>query len=118
MKQKSKKFVINGGTRGIIYPDHPRGEHTIAKIIMNGTYPVAGYSINQKCSETILMLSGIFRVRTNNTIREIRPGDILVILPKTKYRVEGRGEALDIITPAWDKKQNNIVPDKSFTIRP
>ena len=57
-KSNAKKFSIDGGTEGLIYPDHPKGEHTIAKIAMRGNYPDVGYSVNTRCTETIVMLKG------------------------------------------------------------
>lgn len=116
-KSQAKKFSISGGTQGLIYPNHPQGQHTIALIKMNGKYPVVGYSINQKCSETIIVLAGIFKIRIDNNVYKIKPGDVLIILPKTRYRIEGQGEAIDVITPAWNKRQNKIILDKKFKIK-
>ena len=111
-----QEFKIDGGTTGIIYPSHPNGEQTIVRIKMDGVYPVLGYSINEKCTETLVMIEGSFKVRVNGDIKEIRVGDVLMITPGTKYRVEGRGEALDIITPKWDKAQNKVISDPDFKI--
>ncbi len=117
-KSQAKKFSLAGGTRGLVYPNHPQGQHTVARIKMNGKYPIVGYSINQKCSETIIVLKGMFKIRADNNIYKVKSEDILVIPPKTKYRIEGKGETLDIITPRWNKNQNKIVPDKKFTLKP
>lgn len=114
----AKSFRIKGGTNGIIYPDHPKGEHTIAHITMRGKYPVVGYSINATCTETIVMLKGKMKIRTGSDIHEMRRDDVLVIMPNVKYRIEGEGEVLDVITPRWDKKQNSVVEDSTFTTRP
>lgn len=115
-KSEAQKFKIDGGTQGLIYPNHPKGQHTIARIQMDGKYPIVGYSVNKTCSETIIMLKGMFKIRVDNNIYKVKPGDVLVILPKTKYRIEGKGEIIDVITPAWNKKQNKIFTDKNFKI--
>jgi len=116
-KSSAESFCIDGGTKGLIYPDHPKGQYTIARINMNGVYPVIGYSINTKCTETIVMLKGEIKIRVDDKVCELKSGDILIILPKTKYRIEGQGEVLDLITPRWDKKQNKIILDSTFTIK-
>lgn len=110
------RFSIPGGTSGAVYPAHPTGEQSVAHVHMDGVYPVVGYSINTRCTESLFMLQGSFRVRTDDTEHLIGKGDFLIILPGTKYRIEGGGEALDIITPAWDAKQNSIVSDETFTL--
>ena len=116
-ESQTKSFKIDGGTTGFIYPDHPKGQCTVARIKMSGEYPIIGYSVNKICTETLIVMRGTFKVRVDNNVYKIKPGDMLVILPKTKYRIEGKGEALDIITPRWDKKQNKIILDKKFKIK-
>ena len=101
----------------MIYPNHPKNQHTIARVKMDGLYPVIGYSINDICSETIFLIKGMLKIRTGDNIYKLNPGDILIIPPKTKYRIEGKGEAIDVITPAWDKNQNRMVLDKKFKIK-
>ena len=115
-KADGQDFKIDGGTSGVIYPPHPKGDHTIARLKMEGVYPVLGYSINERCSETIVMIKGKFKIRANDNVAEIGEGDVFVITPGTKYRVEGNGEALDVITPKWDKGQNKVVNDPDFRI--
>ena len=115
-REEAAAFTVPGGTTGVIYPSHPHGEHTIAHVSMKGAYPDSGYSINDRCTETLFMLSGSFAVRVDEKVYHLEKGDELIILPGSKYRIEGEGEALDLITPSWDKAQNKLVADETFTI--
>jgi len=115
-KKDGQAFSIPGGTTGIIYPEHLDIGCSIVEVSMFGEYPVGGYSINERCSETLFMLDGEFRVRVDEIVHTLLPGDMLTIVPFSKYRIEGTGRVIDIITPKWDKDQNQIIKDKNFTI--
>ena len=111
---KGKKFKIPGGTKGILYPPHPKGEQQLALVTMtNGTYPRQGYSVNDRCTETIYLLKGKLIVTINDKKTTLHPGKFVMILPSQRYTVRGTGTSLDIITPAWDKKQNHIIYGKA-----
>lgn len=108
-KRDAQKFSIPGGTKGFLYPSHPRGEQTVAYIEMDGAYPEKGYSINDVCTETLYMLEGSFEIECGGKNYTLKGGDLFMILPKNKYRTRGKGKALALITPAWSKKQNHII---------
>lgn len=108
-KADATKFTIPGGTTGLIYPDHPAKEMTIAVVETDGIYPEKGRSVNERCTETIYMISGEFILTANGVPYTLHEGDVFMILPHTEYSIVGKGKAIDIITPAWDKKQNSIV---------
>ena len=105
----TKEFVIAGGTQGNIFPSHPMGEQTIVSLVMDGVYPMKGYSINSICTETIYVIEGSLRVTLNETEYTVNAGDLIMVLPNTRYSVRGNAKALDIITPKWDAKQNRII---------
>ncbi|MDP3962554.1 MAG: cupin domain-containing protein [bacterium] len=115
-KNSGQVFNIEGGTKGIIYPDNLSTDSTIVEVSMSGEYPVGGYSINERCTETLFMLEGEFRVRVGEEKYLLSPGDVLTIVPNCKYRIEGNGKVIDFITPRWDKKQNKIIEDNNFTL--
>lgn len=108
-KDQATSFDIPGGTSGRIYPDSPNGDQTIAQVQLDGVYPERGFSLNDHCTETIYMLDGQFDLTYGTKTYTLNPGDLFMILPGTKYRITGRGQALDLITPSWDKSQNHII---------
>lgn len=108
-KEQAQSFTIPGGTDGRLYPSHPAGEQTIAFVTMDGRYPEKGYSINERCTETLYVTEGAFTLTYGEESFELREGDVFMILPGTKYAITGRGSSVDVITPEWDKSQNRII---------
>lgn len=110
-KSDSQNFEIPGGTSGTLYPPGPNKDFSLAIVETNGVYPEAGWSLNDYCSENLYMLEGEFTVTVSNEEYKIGPGDLLCITPKNKYKISGKGRAMVIITPAWEKSQNHILPE-------
>lgn len=109
-KKTGEKFNIPGGTEGILYPSSPNGDQTIAIVEMDGVYPKKGYSINDFCTETIVLVSGYLEVEVSGEKFILKEeGDMIRILPNNKYRVVGKGKSIDMISPNWDKNQNHFV---------
>lgn len=107
---QAQAFSIPGGTTGTLLDISPAV--SVAEVTMDGVYPEKGYSINEKCTETIYLLEGSLDVICDGVKYELRTrGDVCSIPPGTGYRVEGKGVSLDIITPGWEKSQNRIVTD-------
>ncbi|HEY4518431.1 MAG TPA: hypothetical protein VJG48_02285 [Candidatus Paceibacterota bacterium] len=105
----ASKFTIPGGTSGAIFPPHPKGEQTICYVETKGLYPESGVSVNDVCTETIYLLEGQLEITVDGKLNKIGKGELLVILPGSRYSIKGEAKALDIITPAWDSKQNHII---------
>ena len=108
-KASAVSFTIPGGTVGSLYPSHPNGEHTLALVETNGVYPERGWSMNDRCTETLFMLDGAFTLFVGSERILLKSNDAYIILPNNKYRIEGTGKALVVITPKWDKTQNHII---------
>ena len=121
-------FTIPGGTTGVLYPAHPKGEQSVAVVKLDGVYPEKGYSLNDVCTETLYVLEGEIKMyslevkmgsgtdspgETEPDPKEytLEPGDLFMIVPGNKYRLTGKGRACVLITPAWDSKQNHIVEE-------
>ena len=102
-------FEIPGGTKGRLYPAHPNGEQSLAVVQMDGHYPEKGWSLNDVCTETIYLQEGTFTIEAGSETYTLNPGDQLMILPGTKYRISGSGTAAVLISPSWDSNQNHIV---------
>lgn len=114
MKQspaEAQFFTIPGGTRGRLYPPGPGNAFSIAVVTMDGVYPEKGWSINDVCTETMYVQTGRLKVEIEEETFTLKKGDVLSVLPRKKYRVRGQATTLDVITPAWDKKQNHIIND-------
>jgi len=112
MKQSQAEaqfFIIPGGTQGRLYPPGPGGAFSIAVVTMDGVYPEKGWSINDVCTETMYVQAGKLTVEIEAETFALKEGDVLSILPRNKYRVRGKATTIDVITPAWDKKQNQII---------
>ncbi len=108
-KEKAKNFTIPGETRGILFPSSPKGDQTVAAIEMEGLYPLKGYSVNDVSTETICLLEGNFTLEADGKSYQMEPGDIFMVFPGIKYRIEGNGKAMVFISPAWEKNKNKII---------
>jgi len=110
-KADAQSFKIPGGTCGRLYPAHPKGEQSLAVVEMDGVYPQTGCSLNDICTETVYLQEGSFTIRMDDQMYRLEPGDRLMILPGTKYRIEGKGKAVVLISPSWDSSQNHIIEE-------
>lgn len=108
-KSQAEAFTIPGGTEGVLYPPSPLGDQSVAQLELDGEYPAQGYSINDICTETVLLLEGMFKVEYSGDECTLNPGDMIILLPKKKYRITGKGKAIVSIAPSWDSKQNHII---------
>lgn len=108
-KTNAQEFTIPGETNGVLYPSHPQGEQTVARVSLDGRYPEKGYSINETCTETLYILSGSLTLTYGEEQYVMEPEDIFYIVPGTKYALEGKGESLVLISPEWDSDQNTII---------
>lgn len=108
-RQSAQAFTIPGGTAGWLYPPSPRGDQSVAIVTMDGVYPEKGWSINEVCTETMYILEGQMTLWCDDQQYELHEGDLFVIEPGHRYRCEGKVKSVDLITPAWDKKQNKII---------
>jgi len=107
----SKAFTILGGTKGWLYPSSPKKDQTIAYVEMKGDYPPKGFSMNDICTETLFLIDGKIDVQVDGVWNTLEKNDLIMILPRTKYRIRGEGKIIDLITPAWDKDQNHIIEE-------
>lgn len=110
-KADAKPFTIPGGVEGLLYPSSPNGDQTIAAVFQDGVYPATGYSINDVATETIYCLEGSMMIEANGERYDLAPGDLFMVFPGTKYRIEGKGKSVDFITPAWERNKNRIVAE-------
>jgi mannose-6-phosphate isomerase-like protein (cupin superfamily) len=108
-KEQSQKFTIAGGTKGRIYPSSPENDFTVAEVKMEGVYPEKGYSINDVSKESLFLLEGNLKVEIEGEFSNLNPGDLIIVYPGKKYRIEGKGKVIDLITPAWEKNKNQII---------
>lgn len=108
---QAERFTIPGEIRGLLYPSHPLGAQTIARIHLQGRYPEAGYSLNNYCTETLFMLSGILILTYGLETYSLSAGDLFYILPGKAYSLTGTADCLVFISPQWDSTQNRIVAE-------
>lgn len=100
------EFSIPGETRGLLYASSPRGDQTVAVVEMEGRYPEQGYSLNDVSTETLLVLEGSVMAEAGEERHELSEGDLFMVFPQTKYRLEGKARVAVFITPAWEKNKN------------
>lgn len=110
-KTDAKPFTIPGGVTGLLYPSSPQGDQTIAAVEQDGVYPLQGYSVNDVATETIYCLEGSMTIEADGERHELTSGDLFMVFPGTKYRIEGKGKSVDLITPAWERNRNRIVAE-------
>ncbi len=111
-KQEAEQFTIPGGVEGVLYPPGPGGQFSIAVVSQDGVYPAKGRSMNDVCTETMYVQEGRLTVEVDDATYELVAGDVLSITPGQKYRIRGKASTVDVITPAWDKKQNHILEEE------
>ncbi len=107
----AKMYDIPGGTC-TLYDSCPTDRLSVATIVQNGRYPEEGQRVNSRCTESILLLEGELTVTLDEKPVVLKPGDLIYITPKTPYSVEGKGKAVVMIEPKWDKAQNTAAPAK------
>lgn len=107
-KKEANAFSLPGGTKGWLYPPSPKKDQSIAVVVLNGVYPEKGYSRNDICTEALLILEGSLVLECAGKNYTLKLNDVFIILPGMRYRVIGKGKVVDVITPAWDSKQNHI----------
>jgi mannose-6-phosphate isomerase-like protein (cupin superfamily) len=83
----------------------------IAIVTVNGKYPEKGYVLNEISREIAYILKGGGKlVMGDGAIKDVQPGDALIILPGEKYRWEGDNlEMLMPCSPAFDPAQHKQV---------
>lgn len=108
MKATKKSYSIPGGVCTVFSPDR-NSVQSIAVVEQDGRYPEKGFSINSKCTETIFVLKGKFKVTYGDKKFILKSEDVFYIEPGYKYSISGKGVNLVAVTPAWDKSQNTIV---------
>jgi mannose-6-phosphate isomerase-like protein (cupin superfamily) len=108
-KTDAAPFTIPGGTVGALYPPGPKAAFSVAVVESRGRYPESGVSVNDVCTESIYVESGELTVTVDGEEHVLAEGDMLCIEPGEHYSITGTGRCIDIITPAWDSKQNHII---------
>ncbi len=112
-KVEAQEFVIPGGTKGTLYPSKPQDAFSIAQVEIDGRYPAEGYSYNDRCTETIIVLEGAFTFYCGGQRGTIEVGDVMSVAAPERYMLEGKGRAGVFITPGWDSAQNHIVQEEA-----
>lgn len=110
-KVEAQEFTIPGETMGSLYPSKPEDAFSLAQVEIDGRYPASGFSYNERCTETILVLEGKFRFQCGTEQGSLAVGDVMSVTPPEKYMLEGKGRACVFITPGWDSGQNHIVQE-------
>ncbi|MBP9750262.1 MAG: cupin domain-containing protein [Candidatus Peribacteraceae bacterium] len=109
--ETAKVYDIPGG-KCTLYDSCPTNRLSVATIVQDGRYPEEGQRVNARCTEAILVLEGELTVTLDEKPVILKPGDLVYITPKTPYSVEGKGKAVVMIEPKWDKTQNTPAPAK------
>jgi mannose-6-phosphate isomerase-like protein (cupin superfamily) len=78
--------------------------------VINGRFPEAGFSYNEKCKEMVYVVSGKGTLTIDLETFEIEEGDTILILPKEKFYWVGDNLKIFIpCTPAWYPEQYKSV---------
>lgn len=76
----------------------------------NGKAPDRGWWRNKTCWESYFVVSGTATVYVDAEIHEVKNGDVIVVLPGQKTRLEARDLKIITITkPNWTADQSEIV---------
>lgn len=109
MKATNKRYSIPGG-QCTAFEANKNGAQSIAVVEQNGRFPKKGFSVNSICTETIIVLKGKFVLCSDGEDFVLKKGDVFYIEPGIKYSISGEGVNLVAVSPAWDSKQNRLVP--------
>jgi mannose-6-phosphate isomerase-like protein (cupin superfamily) len=83
----------------------------VAPIEIRGRYPESGYVINELVKEMFFVSFGNGKVVIENETFEINQGDMIFILPKKKYLIEGNIDLIVSCSPAWSPEQHKHIDE-------
>jgi mannose-6-phosphate isomerase-like protein (cupin superfamily) len=92
-----------------LYPDSPTNRLSSAYVEQDGRYPEQGYRQNEYCTEAMFIIDGEFSATVGGVEHVLRAGDVLYVVPKTPYSIEGKGKTFVFIEPKWNADQNTQV---------
>lgn len=101
------RYSIDGG-ECYLYPHSPTRRLSAALIEQEGRYPSAGYRKNAVCTEALFIVQGFFIITLNDKVSNLKPHDVVYIVPGTSYAIEGKGTVFVFIEPKWDSTQNTL----------
>lgn len=109
VKQKKAKRVDASTTTSV--EEYRMRESAISgsTAIIYGRYPEKGYTVNTKCFELALVISGNGFAGTKRKKTAIELGDCILIKPNEKYYWDGHLAIFLACSPKWASRQHKIV---------
>lgn len=104
-RSDAKFYAIPGGDCWL-YPDCPTGRLSCAYVESTGRYPEKGFRKNLRCTESMFVIEGEFRIWVGGQEFPLRQHDLFYVPVGTPYALEGTGKTLVFIEPKWDSAQN------------
>lgn len=86
--------------------DFPEATMNVARILINGRYPMEGFTINREVDSIVHVVNGegLAEMQDGTTIR-LMPNDQLHLAAGDAYCFEGNFEILYSATPKWSPEQ-------------
>ncbi len=86
--------------------DFPEAKMNLARIQINGRYPLEGFALNREVDSIVHVMSGEGLVKTQDgTTFQLRQNDQLHLAVGDAYFFEGNFEILYGATPKWNPEQ-------------
>ncbi len=83
-------------------------EINIARVVIDGRYPMKGYAVNKEVKELVYVESGSGTIITNGTDFAISSGDVISIAQGEKIAWMGQLTLIISSSPAWTPDQYEI----------
>ena len=104
---KKKDRIKHENSRQCIAYEYPIDDRdiNIAFVEIDGRYPDKGYAINKKVKELVFVLDGSGLITIEKDVYKLEKGDVVLILPNTKFFWNGKLKVLASCAPAWSMEQ-------------
>lgn len=86
----------------------------VARIWINGRYPLRGSSVNREVKEVVYVESGEGTVTVEGAITTLAPGDVVILEKGESMSWEGNMVLIIFCSPAWHPGQYEIHDEESM----
>lgn len=102
---KSSERIKNENSLDCTVYEYPFEDEDInmAAVELTGRYPSSGYVFNESVKEMIFVVSGTGKIIIEESEYALHKGDMILILPKQKYFLEGDLELVIPCSPEQHK---------------
>lgn len=103
--------IVDLGTKKIFKYPTPTKEFDIAKMVVDGRYPVEPnkFIIEHKCQFVMYIMKGSGKIYVGEEIIDVIEGDVVFVPTETKFASEGKMEYITVDVPAFFMEQSEEI---------